>query len=77
MNKISVIIPVLNEAENIIKLLQHLLEVSSPKNISEIVIVDGGSSDGSQDIISNFISNQENIKLIASNLFLTRRFFSA
>jgi len=66
MNKISVIIPVLNEAENIATLLQHLLKVSSPENIAEIIIVDGGSTDGSQDIISNFISSKPKIKLITS-----------
>lgn len=43
MSKISVIIPTLNEAENIGRLLDHLKKcsVTSP----EIIVVDGGSSD--------------------------------
>ncbi|WP_452232421.1 TIGR04283 family arsenosugar biosynthesis glycosyltransferase [Lacinutrix sp. MEBiC02595] len=54
MSKISIIIPMLNEAENIKNLLAHLLENSTPKNIAEILVVDGGSTDGSQKIVTNF-----------------------
>ena len=50
MNKISIIIPVLNEAETIENLLNNLLKHSTKENISEILIVDGGSNDGSQQI---------------------------
>lgn len=54
LNKISIIIPVLNEAENIDRLLRHLTENSSSENISEIIVVDGGSSDRTVEIIKNF-----------------------
>lgn len=54
---ISIIIPVLNEAENIGKLLQYLLENSSSNNISEIIVVDGGSNDGTKDIVLQFVSS--------------------
>lgn len=54
MNKISIIIPVLNEADNILSLLNHLLQNSNSKNIADIVIVDGGSTDRTQEIVSNF-----------------------
>ena len=53
-HQISIIIPTLNEADNIENLLNHLLKNSSKENISEIIIVDGGSTDGSQNIISKF-----------------------
>lgn len=56
MNKISIIIPILNEAENIVTLLQHLTTNSSNKNIAEIIVVDGGSIDGSQNIVNTFIT---------------------
>ena len=54
MNKISVVIPILNEAQTIGKLLRHLVENSSNSNHIELIVVDGGSSDGSQDIVSKF-----------------------
>ena len=54
MNKISIIIPMLNEADTISNLLTHLLENSSKENISDIIIVDGGSKDGSLDIVSKY-----------------------
>ena len=57
MTKISIIIPILNEAETISDILEHLLNNSSKKNISEIIIVDGGSTDGSQKIVSKFVTS--------------------
>ena len=54
MNSISIIIPVLNEAKNIEALLIYLDLNSSSKFISDILVVDGGSTDGSQEIVSEF-----------------------
>jgi rSAM/selenodomain-associated transferase 2 len=42
---LSVIIPTLNEAAHIGNLLLHLKANSSPENILEIIVVDGGSTD--------------------------------
>ncbi|WP_347924155.1 glycosyltransferase family 2 protein [Pontimicrobium sp. SW4] len=57
MTKISIIIPILNEAETIEKLLNHLIKNSSKQNIAEIIVVDGGSTDGSQNIVLPFITS--------------------
>ncbi len=57
---ISIIIPVLNEEAFIGKLLEHLLANSSSKNISEIIIVDGGSSDNTRTITQDFITINNN-----------------
>ena len=54
MNSISIIIPVLNEAASINKLLNHLLVNSSPSIIHELIIVDGGSRDLTRDIVCAF-----------------------
>ena len=43
--QISIIIPTINEAENIASLLEHLQTQSQPENIAEIIVVDGGSQD--------------------------------
>jgi len=63
MNKISIIIPVLNEAETIESLLFHLVDHASLDHISEIIVVDGGSTDGSQEIVAN---SGMKVKLITS-----------
>ncbi|BAO76055.1 TIGR04283 family arsenosugar biosynthesis glycosyltransferase [Winogradskyella sp. PG-2] len=62
MSKISVVIPVLNESQTIGSLLHHIIKNSTSQNISEIIVVDGGSSDGTQNIISSF----NNVSLVSS-----------
>ena len=62
-NQISIIIPILNEADIIGKLLQHLFVNSSEENVSEIIVVDGGSTDGSQVIIDTFQLNKVKSRL--------------
>ncbi|RMA66462.1 TIGR04283 family arsenosugar biosynthesis glycosyltransferase [Ulvibacter antarcticus] len=51
---ISIVIPVLNEAANIIKLLDHLSESVSERDDIEIIVVDGGSSDQTPLLVSRF-----------------------
>ncbi len=54
MAKISVVVTVLNEKTTIKKLLDSLInQTSKPK---EIIIVDGGSTDGTWEVISNQLS---------------------
>ncbi len=62
--KISIIIPILNEAATIGTLLSHLIASVSDygNNIGEILVVDGGSSDASHDIVSD-ISKKETIHI--------------
>ncbi|MDX1471405.1 MAG: TIGR04283 family arsenosugar biosynthesis glycosyltransferase [Flavobacteriaceae bacterium] len=57
--KISIIIPILNEADTIQSLLSHLIDNSKSYNISEIIIVDGGSTDGSMEIVQRFIQHKD------------------
>ncbi len=58
-HQISIIIPILNEAETISELIEYLLNNSSNNNISEVIVVDGGSTDGSQEIISKLVTSSD------------------
>lgn len=62
MNKISIIIPILNEVDGIHRLLLHLKNTISKTIDYEIIVVDGGSSDGSQ----KAVQNHQNVRLIPS-----------
>ncbi|MEJ1223251.1 TIGR04283 family arsenosugar biosynthesis glycosyltransferase [Sediminicola sp. 1XM1-17] len=52
--KISIIIPVLNEAENLGNLLAFLRNNSKTAQVEEIIVVDGGSTDHSMAIAKEF-----------------------
>ncbi len=52
--KISIIIPIINEGATIDTFLTYLLETSTIKNIAEIIVVDGGSTDDSKQKIKRF-----------------------
>jgi len=54
MNKISVIIPIFNEVDAIHLLLLHIESTLSKTIDYEIIVVDGGSTDGSQKGIENY-----------------------
>ena len=56
---ISIIIPVLNEADNIGSVLTHLFENSDAEHISEIIVVDGGSTDGTLNIVKDFVTSSD------------------
>ena len=61
-NEISVVIPVLNEANSIQRLLEGVLNQTLKP--AEIVITDGGSTDQTTEIIEEFINSGAPIRLI-------------
>ena len=71
IHKISIVIPILNEASIICKLIEYLLKNSSEKNIVEIIIVDGGSEDSSVKVVNTFISKyNSNVSAFSTKLKL-------
>ena len=56
-NSISIIIPALNEAANINRLLAHLIENKTGENILEIIVVDGNSQDNTTELVKEFSKN--------------------
>tara|TARA_B110000977_G_C11048329_1_gene481400 strand:- start:942 stop:1643 length:702 start_codon:yes stop_codon:yes gene_type:complete len=64
---ISIVIPVINEAVTIVSLFDHIYKNSTLKNISEIIVVDGGSEDETCKTIDLYAkSSPLNIRLMAS-----------
>jgi dolichol-phosphate mannosyltransferase len=63
----TLIIPTLNEVENI-PILLDLLEKLYPE--IEIIISDGGSTDGTQELVKKRANKNKNIKLIGNEKFL-------
>lgn len=61
--KVSVIIPILNEKRYIGACLDSLLAQDYPKECLEILLVDGGSSDGTKEIVEEYTQKYEFIKL--------------
>lgn len=61
-HKLSIIIPLINEAAYIGQLLAWITEHASKENIAEVIVVDGGSTDGSLEIIAAF----KNVSLLNS-----------
>ncbi|MFD0963600.1 TIGR04283 family arsenosugar biosynthesis glycosyltransferase [Pseudofulvibacter geojedonensis] len=66
MNKISIIIPTLNEAENITQLLQHLTNNASTTKVQEILVIDCGSDDDTQQLVLELAHTNNKIKLLHS-----------
>ena len=69
--EISVVVPVLNEADSIRLLIEGLLNQTLPPQ--EIVITDAGSTDGTADVVEEFIRKGAPVKLIRESFALPGR----
>lgn len=64
MKPVSIIIPCRNEEKYIENCINSFFEMDYPKHLLEIIIVDGMSSDKTQQIVMGLQSKNKNIKLI-------------
>src|SRR6185312_15686556 len=71
MIKISVVIPVRNEADSIAALLDALLSQSLPP--AEILITDGGSTDRTREIVEEYSKTHPSIRLFCEKFALPGR----
>src|SRR5678815_5946692 len=60
--RVSVIVPVLNETNRIRACLDGLM--SQSEAVAEILVVDGGSSDGTQSVVEDYGSRDRRVQLI-------------
>lgn len=60
--RVSIILPVLNEAARIARCLDSL--ITQPEEVSEILVVDGGSVDGTQKIIERYHCLDPRLRLV-------------
>lgn len=63
---ISVVIPTLNEEANISGLIPAIIEVFSGRDV-EIVVVDGCSTDGTQDVVKAFSRKYPYVRLVVQS----------
>ncbi len=64
MTKLSIIIPVYNEAGTVGQLLDNVNKVSLPGIEKEIIIIEDNSRDGSRRIVKAFAKNHKGVSLI-------------
>lgn len=64
--KVTIIIPVLNEERYIGSCLESIVSNDYPKNLMEVLVIDGISSDKTRDIVKDYQSNYPFIKLVGN-----------
>ena len=61
--KVSVVLPVRNESENILQCLEKISSQNYPTELFEIIVVDDSSTDNTVDLVREFISRKFSIKI--------------
>lgn len=60
--RVSVLLPVLNEAGRVPRCLEGL--VAQTEEVAEVLVVDGGSTDGTQSIVERFAARDGRVRLV-------------
>lgn len=64
--RISVIVPMRNEAETITACLRSLLSQTIPAADYEVIVVDGSSNDGCKEVVQNLQTSAPNLRLFSN-----------
>jgi len=64
VEKVSVVVPCLNERKNIRNCIESLINNNYPRELLEILIIDGMSEDGTLEIIEELCKENSNVYLI-------------
>jgi len=59
-----VVVPTLNEAAHIVGVLDRLLEAPSPDVQLQVVVADGGSQDGTRELVEDFARRDPRVRLL-------------
>lgn len=60
----TIVIPTLNEAEHIAPLIARLLPAGGPDFVAELIVADGGSTDGTVEIVRDLAADDRRIRLV-------------
>lgn len=64
MKTVSIVIPCFNEKEYILRCLNSIANQSYPKELITTFVCDGNSTDGTQDIIKNYVAKNAQCRLL-------------
>jgi glycosyltransferase involved in cell wall biosynthesis len=67
MKKLSIIIPVYNEAQTVISVLENIKELALENCVKELIVVDDGSTDQSGSKLNSYAAENKNIILLKHN----------
>ena len=63
---VSVLVPVLNEARYLPACLDAIFNQDYPPELVEVLVIDGGSTDGSRDIVTTYRHRHPNLRLLVN-----------
>ncbi|MCE9530253.1 MAG: glycosyltransferase family 2 protein [Planctomycetes bacterium] len=64
MRKISIVVPIKDERENLVRLHEAVREAMRVQPDWELVVVDDGSTDGSYDLLQTLAANDKRVKVV-------------